>query len=128
MAWNETKLTVAGTVCTNIGTRATSDGNAMAFFTIASNERRFNKDTDTWENGNSLYVRIKCFRRLAEHVASTLIPGDRVLATGRVYTTKYQVDGQSRQDLEMEAVAIGPDLTFCSATIDRTTAVSAVAA
>jgi single-strand DNA-binding protein len=128
MAWNETKLTLVGWVNTDISTRTTTDGEPMAFFTIASHERKFNRETSEWENGNSVYVKVKCFKRLADEVSATLTVGDRVVATGRVYTNKYEVNGQQRQELAMDAVAIGPDLSFCSATIARGAPVAAVAA
>jgi single-strand DNA-binding protein len=128
MAWNETKLTVVGTVCTDVGTRTTTDGDAMAFFSIAANERKFVKETGLWENGNSLFVKIRCFKRLADEVGAALVVGDRVVATGRVHTNRYTVDGQSRQDLVMDAVAIGPDLSFCSVAIERPGQAPAVAA
>ncbi|MEV4317787.1 single-stranded DNA-binding protein [Actinocrispum sp. NPDC049592] len=128
MAWNETKLTVVGAVCNDIRTRTTNDGEPMLFFTIASHERKFNRDTETWENGNSVLVKVKAFRKLAEHAGASLVPGDRVVATGRVYTNKYEVDGQTRSDLEMEASCIGPDLTICPVTIERGGQLAAVAA
>jgi single-strand DNA-binding protein len=129
MAWNETKLTVVGTVCTDVVVRSTTDGSPMALFSIASNERKFNRETELWENGNSLFVKLRCFKRLADEVGATFQIGDRVVATGRVHTNKYvTADGQHRQELVMDAVAVGPDLSFCSARIERSRQVEAVAA
>jgi single-strand DNA-binding protein len=128
MAWNETKMTLAGRLCTDISTLKTTSGDTMAYFTVAANERKYDAESNTWTTTHSLFMKVKCFRRLAENVAATLAKGDPVLVTGRIYTNKYEHNGQNRQEIEMEAVGIGPDLTLCQVNVDRGTAGGAVAA
>jgi single-strand DNA-binding protein len=115
-------------VCTDISTRTTADGSAMAYFSVVSNERRYDQNTGTWSNGSSLFIKVKCFRKLAEGVAASLHKGDPVVVTGRAYTTKYEVDGQNRSDLEVEATGIGPDLMLCRAVVQRDQPAEAIAA
>jgi single-strand DNA-binding protein len=117
--WNETKLTLVGRVCTDIDTRLTSDGTAMVFFKVAVNERKYDKQLGAYVAGNSLFMKVKCFRKLAEHVGTTLRKGDPVMVTGRIYTNRYEKDGQVRTDTELEASAIGPDLALCEVHMHR---------
>jgi single-strand DNA-binding protein len=119
MAWNETRLTLVGWICTPIKLIPTAGGTAMATFSMVANERRFDQATGTWNTADSVFVRVRCFRRLAENLAVTLDRGDPVVVTGRVHTSRYEVDGQTRSDLEMDAVAIGPDLSLCKLDMRR---------
>ncbi|MFD1049172.1 single-stranded DNA-binding protein, partial [Kibdelosporangium lantanae] len=72
MAWNETKLTVTGWINTDITTRKITDGTTVADFQLSANERRYDRETNEWITGKSLYLRVKCYRKLAERVAATL--------------------------------------------------------
>ncbi len=128
MAWNETKLSLTGRLGTDVRTATTPDGQPMSRFMLISNERKYDKDTGTWINGDSLLLWITCFRKLAERVAATFTVGDPVVATGRVYTHEYEKDGERRFDLRMDAIGIGPDLSLCHATIERGGQLAAVAA
>jgi single-strand DNA-binding protein len=128
MAWNETKLTATGRIITDIKTRTTADGTPATEFTMAAGERRFDQEAKEWRDGQTLFLRVKCYKKLAEKVAATLAVRDAVVVTGRVYTAKYETDGQQRSHLELDASCIGPDLSLCQVVIDRPTPVLEVAA
>ncbi|MBP2319834.1 single-strand DNA-binding protein [Kibdelosporangium banguiense] len=119
MAWNETRMTLVGRICTDISTRLTSDGQAMALFSVAVNERKFDRELGTWVAGNSLFMRVTCFSKLAEQVAVTFRKGDPVMAAGKIHTHRYEKDGQPRSEIELTANAIGPDLALCSIEMNR---------
>jgi len=126
MAWNETKLTVTGWINSDITTRKTADGATAADFLLSANERRFDRETKEWVAGKSLYLRVKCYRKLAERVAATLARGDAVVVTGRAYTTRYEADGRQQSGLELEATSIGPDVSLCTVVIERPAAIAVV--
>jgi single-strand DNA-binding protein len=128
MAWNETKLTLTGRLCTDVSTRQTQDGTVMATFMVAANERKFDKELGTWVAGNSLFIPVKCYRRLAENVAASLGKGDPVVVTGRIHTHKYDKDGRTHSEVQMDAHGVGPDLSFCQAVMQRGLPMEAVAA
>ncbi|ONI77062.1 hypothetical protein ALI144C_33710 [Actinosynnema sp. ALI-1.44] len=128
MAWNETKLTLTGRICNDISLRQTQDGTTMASFMVATTERKFDKELGTWVAGNSLYVPVRCYRKLAENVGASLGKGDPVVVTGRVHTHKYDKEGQTHWEIQMDASGIGPDLSFCRAATQRTLPLEAVAA
>ncbi|MFF5084382.1 single-stranded DNA-binding protein [Actinoplanes sp. NPDC000266] len=91
--------------------RVTTSGNLVANFRIASNARRFDRERNTWVDGNSLRIRVSAWRRLAEGVASSITVGDPVIVYGRLFTRDWKDDeGNPRVSYEMEAYSIGHDL------------------
>nr|WP_042194475.1 single-stranded DNA-binding protein [Kibdelosporangium sp. MJ126-NF4]CEL21346.1 Single-stranded DNA-binding protein [Kibdelosporangium sp. MJ126-NF4]CTQ96087.1 Single-stranded DNA-binding protein [Kibdelosporangium sp. MJ126-NF4] len=120
MAWNETKLTMVGRVCSDVTTKLTGEGEAMTRFALISTQRKFDRDNNMWVNGRELFMRVTCFRRLAETVAETFVKGDPVVATGRIHTNKWiDKDGRTQSEIVMEAVAVGPDLSLCKVAMLR---------
>ena len=120
MAWNETKVTLVGRVCSDVAAGRTSDDDPMTRFTVVSTQRKFDRETGTWVNGRELFLRVTCYRRLAETVAETFVKGDPVVATGRLHTNKwFDKDGRQQSEIVMDAVAVGPDLSLCKVTMVR---------
>jgi single-strand DNA-binding protein len=107
----DTYVTIVGTVLTVPEWRRTTAGTLMANFRVASHSRRFDKDNGRWVDGDSLRVRVTCWRRLAEGVSSCLMVGDPVIVTGRLFTRDWVTEaGERRVSYEMEANAVGHDL------------------
>lgn len=109
----DTYITVVGNVLTRPEWRRTANTGALVTnFKIASTSRRFNKDTGMWIDGNSLRVRVNCWRALASNVASSVMVGDPLIVAGRLYTRDWvDENGVQRTLYELEAVAVGHDLT-----------------
>lgn len=105
------------TLCGNLLTapewrRTATTGSLVTHFRVASTARRFDRASGQWVDGNSLRVRVTCWRKLAEGVASSLMTGDPVVVFGRLYTRDWtDGEGQHRTLYELEAVAVGPDLS-----------------
>lgn len=118
---NETPVTIVGTVVKDLrGRRVGDDGATVVNFRIAANERRFDKETGQWGDGDSLYITVTCWRRLAENVLASLVKGDPVVVTGKLRTRDFEgKDGESRSVTEMEASAVGADLARCTTTVRR---------
>ncbi len=89
-------------------------------FRVASNERRFDRATEGWVDGDTLYTPVSCWRKLAENVHASFVVGDPIVVHGRVYSRSYDKEGQRHSVTEMEALAVGPDLTRCTAAVTRT--------
>lgn len=108
----DTYITVVGNVMTLPEWRRTSNTQTpVASFKVASTARRYDREKEQWVDGNSLRVRVTCWRRLAEGVASSLAIGDPVMVSGRMYTRDWEDgDGNHRTMYELEAVAVGHDL------------------
>jgi single-strand DNA-binding protein len=88
----------------------TNGGSARARFRLASTERRRDPVSDTWQDGESVFVQVTCWRRLAENVGNSLDKGDRVIISGRLRQWVAEKDGVRRTVHEIEADAVGPDL------------------
>ncbi|WP_329013748.1 single-stranded DNA-binding protein [Micromonospora rifamycinica] len=109
----DTYVTIVGNVLTAPEWRRTAQSNTLvANFKVASTARRLNRDSGRWVDGNSLRVRVNCWRRLAEGVAASIMVGDPVVVAGRLYTRDWTDDaGNHRVLYELEAVAVGHDLS-----------------
>jgi len=118
----DTYLTIVGNVMTAPEWRRTSQSNALvANFKVASTARRYDRDSGRWIDGNSLRVRVSCWRRLAEGVAASVMVGDPVIVVGRLYTRDWtDTEGNTRVTYEMEAAVVGHDLSRGRARFART--------
>ena len=81
--------------------RTMPNGEQVANFTIALNERYKAKDGNIVENVE--YVRIVLYRRLAEIAGQYLTKGSQVYVEGRLKTRKWQdSNGQDRYTTEIQ--------------------------
>lgn len=108
----DTYVTIVGNVLTAPEWRRTAQSNTLvANFKVASTARRLDRESGRWVDGNSLRVRVNCWRKLAEGVAASVMVGDPVVVAGRLYTRDWIDDaGNHRTLYELEAVAVGHDL------------------
>lgn len=108
----DTNIVIVGNVLTAPEWRHTTKTNTLvANFRVASTSRRFDRENNRWVDGDTLRVRVTCWRRLAENVGASIAVGDPVVVVGRLYTRDWtDTDNNPRVSYEMEAVAIGHDL------------------
>ncbi|MFC9995674.1 single-stranded DNA-binding protein [Nocardia sp. NPDC127526] len=111
MAAGDTQITVVGRLTADPELRFTPGGAAVANFTIASNPRVYDRNTNEWKDGEALFMRCNIWREAAENVAESLTRGMAVVAHGvlkqRSYDTK---EGDKRTVVELEVSSVGPDL------------------
>lgn len=118
---SQNTLIAVGNVITPVQIRHTPDGIPVTTFRIACNERRRDRETNEWVDKDSFFVSVTCWRRLAENVCRSLRSGDPVVVRGRLLTRSYDTaDGRRNSVTEMEADAVGADLTWCTAHVTRT--------
>jgi single-strand DNA-binding protein len=120
MARNETTITVVGNIVSDVTHKHTAGGISRAGFRVATTERRFNAEAGEWVDGDKLFLSVTCWRRLADGVVASLGKGDPVIVSGKLRIRDYEVDGQRRSAAEVDASAVGPDLTWCVADPRRT--------
>jgi single-strand DNA-binding protein len=116
----ETNVTLVGTVITRIDRRRLNSGIPVVSFRVACTERRYDRGAESWVDAGKLYASVTCWRRLAENVHASFVTGDPVIVYGRLHTREFEKDGQLRSVTEVEASAVGPDLTRCTAALTRT--------
>jgi single stranded DNA-binding protein len=116
----DSTITLVGNLVDDPHFRPVGTGTHLATFRIASTERRFDRSQDKWVNGPSLFMRVACWRQLAVNVCISVRRGDRVMVVGRVRQRSYESkDGQRRVSYEIEADAVGVELTWRAADIRR---------
>jgi single-strand DNA-binding protein len=117
----ETTITVIGNLTNDPELRFTPSGSAVANFTVASTPRTFDRQSNEWKDGETLFLRVSIWREAAENVAETLTKGMRVIIQGRLKSRSYETkEGEKRTVIELEADEIGPSLQFASAKVNRT--------
>lgn len=117
----ETTITVIGNLTNDPELRFTPSGSAVANFTVASTPRTFNRTSNEWEDGETLFLRAAVWREAAENVAQTLTKGMRVIVEGRLKSRSYETkEGEKRTVIELEVDEIGPSLRYATAQVQRT--------
>lgn len=96
--------------------RFINSGAAVVNFTVASTPRTYDKATNEFKDGETLFMRCSMWREAAENVAESLHRGNRVIVVGKLKQRSYEKDGQKRDVIEMEVEEIGPSLRYSTAT------------
>jgi single-strand DNA-binding protein len=116
----ETVITVIGNLTGDPELRFTPSGAAVANFTIASTPRTFDRQTNEWKDGDTLFLNCSIWRQAAENVAESLQKGMRVVAQGRLKARSYETrEGEKRTVMELDVEEIGPSLKYASAKVTR---------
>ena len=118
----ETSITIIGNLVSDPELRFTPSGSAVANFTIASTPRTFDRNSNEWKDGETLFLRASVWREAAENVAESLTKGMRVIVTGRLKSRSYEdkKTSEKRTVIELEVDEIGPSLKYANAKVNRT--------
>lgn len=100
------QVTAEGRLTAQPEVRFSQAGKAWVTGTVASNERRLNKQTNEWEDGSTTFLRFKMFGRTAEAVGQ-LAKGELVIVTGRLEQSDYEdKQGQRRTSYDVIAASV----------------------
>ena len=117
----ETVITVVGNLTADPELRFTPSGAAVASFTVASTPRTFDRQSNEWKDGETLFMRCSVWREAAENVAESLSKGMRVLVQGRLVQRSFETrEGEKRTVVEMQVDEVGPSLRYATAKVTRT--------
>ena len=118
---NDAQVVLAGFVASAPAFRRTAGGTSAASLRVAYTPRRINRETGEWEDGQTSFVTVLCWRGLADNVAVCLRKGEPVLVKGRLQVRPYEDKGGTpRTAVEVDASSIGHDLTRGVAHFSRT--------
>src|SRR3954467_1024014 len=118
----ETVITVVGNLTGDPELRFTPSGAAVANFTIASTPRAFDKNSNEWKDGDTLFLNCSIWRQAAENVAESLQKGMRVVAQGRLKQRSYETrEGEKRTVVELDVEEVGPSMKYATAKVTRAT-------
>jgi single-strand DNA-binding protein len=118
---NDTVITIIGNTTAPAELRFTPAGAAVVNFTVASTPRTFDRNSNEWKDGTTLFMRCSAWREMAENIAESLDkPGTRVIVVGRLTQREYEKDGQKRTVIELEADEVAPSLKYATAKVTKT--------
>ncbi|MGW7283881.1 single-stranded DNA-binding protein [Streptomyces sp. NPDC054847] len=116
----ETIITVCGNLVDDPELRFTPSGVAVAKFRVASTPRTFNRQTNEWKDGESLFLPCSVWRQAAEHCAETLQKGMRVIVQGRLKQRSFEDrEGVKRTVFELDVEEVGPSLKNATAKVTK---------
>lgn len=115
----DTQITVIGNLTADPELRFIQSGAAVVNFTVASTPRTFDRQSNEWKDGDTLFMRCSLWREAAENVAESLTRGMRVIVTGRLVARSWEDKGEKRTVMEMQVDEVGPSLRYATAKVTR---------
>lgn len=91
------------------GLQFSQDGKPRFSFSVAESHRRFNKQTNEWQDTGTTWFNTTVFGRQAEDLADIIQEGQKqqVVVTGRQETREYEHNGERRSSLDVVADHVG---------------------
>src|ERR1700722_20791625 len=113
-------IPIVGNLTNDPELRFTPSGAAVASFTVASTPRTFDRNTNEWKDGDTLFMSCSVWRQSAENVAESLTKGMRVIVQGSLKQRSYETrEGEKRTVVEMTVEEVGPALKNATAKVTR---------
>jgi single-strand DNA-binding protein len=109
--FNEAQVSMTGYVATDPWSTTIGDGVPKLSMRVAWTPRHLDRASGEWIDGNTSYLTVICWRKLADNAATCLRKGDPVVVKGRLEVRTYEDKaGVARTAVEVEASSIGHDL------------------
>jgi single-strand DNA-binding protein len=110
---NDTTITICGNVLTAPEWRRTTNtGTYVMTFRFASTSRRLDRATNQWVDGDSLRVKVACWRTLGQNAFESVQLGDPLIVHGRLYSRDWLDSEQKRRtSYELDAISVGHDMS-----------------
>ncbi|MFE6098591.1 single-stranded DNA-binding protein [Streptomyces laurentii] len=115
---NETTVTLVGNVATNVEYRDTVTG-GMARFRFAVTARRWDRERAAWADGPTSFYTVSAWRTLAVNLAASVSVGEPLVVHGRLRIREEERDGRRKTFVDVDATAVGHDLTRGTAAFRR---------
>lgn len=120
MAAGDPTITLVGNLTAEPELRYTPSGVAVCSLSVAVQPRKFNKDSNRWEDGQASFYRCNAWRQLAENIAESFTRGSRVIVTGTIAQRSYETsDGDKRTVFEVQVDDIGASAKFATVQIRK---------
>ena len=112
--------TLTGNVVTDVRYTVTAQGHRVARFRMVVQPRRFDRATEKWVDGaDASFYSVVAWRTTADNVAVSVHKGDPIFVTGKLRIREWEKDGRSGISVEIDANAIGHDLSRGQSTFRR---------
>lgn len=116
---NTQQITVIGNLTGDPELRFTQSGAAVVNFTVAHTPRMFDKQSNAWKDGESIFWNCALWRDAAENAAESLSKGMRVIVAGEVVNESWESNGEKRSRLKIQVDEVGPSLKYATAKVER---------
>ena len=113
-------ITVSGLVATTPRHLVTQDGLPITSFRLAAAHRRFDRKENKWVDGETNWFTITAFRQLAINAAGSISKGERVIISGKLRVRDWDNGERAGTSVEIEADALGHDITWGTSVFTRT--------
>lgn len=113
-------VTVTGFVGSDPRHNVTAAGLAITNFRLATTRRYFDRAKGEWADGETNWYSVAAFRQLAVNAAASISKGDRVVVQGRLRVRAWETGEKSGTAVEIDADAIGHDLSWGRTALTRT--------
>jgi single-strand DNA-binding protein len=114
------QITATGLVATTPRHLVTQDGLPITSFRLASSTRRFDRAQNKWIDGETNWFTVTSFRQLAINASTSINKGERIVVTGKIRIRDWDNGDRSGTSVEIDADALGHDLTWGHAAFTRT--------
>ena len=110
---NEIPFAAPGNVTADPEARVTGTGKAMATFTLASTERKFDRSTNQFEDGDTSYFTVAVYGAQADRVLNGLRRGSRAIVVGTLRIRNFErKDGSKGSSADVNATEVGGSFLF----------------
>jgi single-strand DNA-binding protein len=117
---NEAQISLSGYIATPPSNGVTRNGESSVRMRMAWTERRRDRVTNEWVDGDTSFLTIWGFGRLAENAYLCLHKGDPIVVRGRMVVREYpDKSGASRTTVDVRADSLGLDLSHGVARFQR---------
>ncbi|WP_327367478.1 single-stranded DNA-binding protein [Streptomyces sp. NBC_01217] len=115
---NDTLVTLVGNAATGVEFRETATG-GMARFRFAVTPRRWDREKQFWTDGHTSFYTVWAWRTLASNLSGSVSVGEPLVVHGRLKVREEEREGGRRTFVDIEALAVGHDLTRGTAAFRR---------
>lgn len=113
-------ITVQGLVATTPRHLKTKEGLEITSFRLASSDRKYDYNQKRWIDGNTNWYTITLHNQIAINAHKSINKGDRIFVLGNLLILDWDNGSSAGTSIEVEALAIGHDLSWGESVFTRT--------
>lgn len=113
-------ITVQGLVATTPRHIKTQEGVAITSFRLASSDRKYDYSKKRWVDGQTNWYTITLHNEIAINAVESINKGDRIFVLGNLLILDWDNGERAGTSIEVEATAIGHDLSWGKSVFTRT--------
>lgn len=115
-----TIVTLVGNLTRDFEAKVLPSGSTVANGSLAVTERRLNKSTNEWEDGETSFYDVEIYNGQGENAVNSLGKGNRVIVVGRLRIRDFErQDGSKGKQAVVTVDEIGPALKWATAEVTK---------